>query len=95
MITESHADESLPFHYHLNSNQFFHHRIYLFFNVNENNLIMGASSSSHKEPTAKLIETRRRPITPFEKVYCKLHNIDTLVTGVQIIEPDGNVIKIA
>ena len=56
---------------------------------------MGHSTSAHKQASAKLIETRRRPITPFEKVYCKLHNIDTLVTGVQIIEPDGNVIKIA
>ena len=69
--------------------------MFIYFYVNENTLTMGNSTSSQKQASAKLIETRRRPITPFEKVYCKLHNIDTLVTGVQIIEPNGNVIKIA
>ena len=56
---------------------------------------MGESQSRRNQPTAKLLEYRRRPRNRLEKWWCKIHNVDTIIYRVVLVEPDGKVTELA
>ena len=51
--------------------------------------------STRNQPTAKLLEYRRRPRNRLEKWWCKIHNVDTIIYRVVLVEPDGKVTELA